>query len=291
MGNLPPVPSLMAAPRSLPRVPTDLLGEIWKTQTLPPVQEQQFQRDMIFAPGWRDWRRDFMRNVGGPPNTDPGGDYNYRLAWASGTDPGFHEPSNSYHGLSTAEMPPPFAPAPLKAGDHPTAWKEGFMNAFGFDPDTVPVDQWSALVSPAEERRPYPSEDAYFQANPNVGGMAAEDGRVVLNPYAPLSEDERRLVAANEAARLRMRSDSVGRPDFELTPEQAAYFASINNGRSYGSDQDIRETIIGRILSGDPSAGTTTPEQRAYARRISDPLEYAQQALYDATYRAPLDRR
>lgn len=124
------------------RVPMGLLGEIERTQALPQEHERRFQRDMYFSPGWRDWRRDFIRNVGESPNIDPGGDYNYRLAWATGTDPEYHAPSGSYHGMSSAEMPPPFKRAPLKATDHPTAWKEGFYRRFGFDPDAVPSDRW-----------------------------------------------------------------------------------------------------------------------------------------------------
>lgn len=110
---------------------------------LPDDKEAQFQRDLHFAPGWRDWRRDFMRDVGMAPNTDLGGDYNYRLAWATRADPQYHEPSDSYHGMSRTEMPPPYAPADLKAQDHPTMWKQQFMELFGFDPDAAEPGDWT----------------------------------------------------------------------------------------------------------------------------------------------------
>lgn len=102
---------------------------------LPPEQEQAFQRDMVFAPGWRQWRNDFIKHVGGPPNTDPGGDYNYRLAWMSGAAPQYHAPSDAYHGMSSAELPPYRDPVHLKQPDHPTMWKEAFYQKYGFDPD------------------------------------------------------------------------------------------------------------------------------------------------------------
>ena len=107
------------------------------SKPLPAAQEQQFQTDMQFGPGWSNWRRDFQRDVGQQPNTDPGGDYNYRAAWLSGAKPEFHEPSNSYHGMSSALVPPYADPVNLKAPDHPTMWKESFMQEHGFDPDAT----------------------------------------------------------------------------------------------------------------------------------------------------------
>jgi hypothetical protein len=111
---------------------------------------------------------------------------------------------------------------------------------------------------PAEMREPYPSENEYFKGHPETAGMAAEDNRVILNPYSKLSDAQRSSVVTNERARIGMRI-SGNRPNFEITPEQRAAFSG------YGSDQDIKETIAARIASGDPSAGNITPEQRAWA--------------------------
>ncbi len=107
------------------------------TQALPGGLEQQFQRDMIFAPGWRDWRRDFIKNVGGPPNTDPGGDYNYRLAWLAGATPELDPGTGEVHGFSSTALPPFKDAVNLKADNHPTMWKEDFMQQFGANPDLV----------------------------------------------------------------------------------------------------------------------------------------------------------
>ena len=152
------------------------------------------------------------------------------------------------------------------------------FGAFGMDPSLKRATLLPAAMNAAgerewavpqafEERPPYPSENEYFKANPHVGGMAAEDGRVVLNPFSSLTAAEKKAVAMNEGARLLMRGGSVPRPDFSLTPDQADFFATINKGSPYGSEQDIRETIAARILSGDQSAGNVTPEQVEYVRR------------------------
>jgi hypothetical protein len=98
--------------------------------------------------------------------------------------------------------------------------------------------------------------------------MATEDGLIILNPYSPLSPEEKRAVAMNEAARLKMRSGDVGRPNFEMTPDQRDFFQTIRRGSPYGAEQDIRETIVGRIISGDPSAGNVTQQQRDYAEKV-----------------------
>ncbi len=114
----------------------------------------------------------------------------------------------------------------------------------------------------------YPGEDEYFKANPNVGGMAAEDNQVIINPYSPLSDEEKNAIRTNETARLAMRN-GYARPTFELTPEQQESF------KNYSTDeQDQRETIIGRILSGDPSAKNVTPEQKKYAEELQKVLKF-----------------
>ena len=108
----------------------------------------------------------------------------------------------------------------------------------------------------------YPGEDKFFKENPNVGGMAAEDQSVILNPYSSLNDKEKQAIITNETARLAMRG-GYERPTFELTPEQKQSF------KNYSSNiQDQRETIVGRILSGDPSAGNVTTEQKKYAEGL-----------------------
>ena len=109
----------------------------------------------------------------------------------------------------------------------------------------------------------FPSEDEYFKANPNVAGMAADDDKVIINPYSKISEKEKEAVMLNEAARVHMRNKMIDAPNYDLTPEQAEKFGS------YSQDpNDIRQTIAARILSGDPSAGQPTQAQQEYVNRL-----------------------
>lgn len=109
----------------------------------------------------------------------------------------------------------------------------------------------------------FPGEDEYFKANPNVTGMAADDDKVILNPYSKISDKEKEAVMLNEAARVHMRKKLIDAPNYDLTPEQTEKFGS------YSKDiNDIRQTIAARILSGDPSAGQATPAQQEYVSRL-----------------------
>ena len=109
-------------------------------------------------------------------------------------------------------------------------------------------------------RKPYDSEDKYFRENPHVAGMAAEDGRIILNTYSGRSPEELEAVARNESARLYMRE--MGAPKIKLTKSQ------MDSMKGYGSEDDIRATILARIYSGDPSAGDATEEQRRYVEDV-----------------------
>jgi hypothetical protein len=116
----------------------------------------------------------------------------------------------------------------------------------------------------AQERDPYAMERGYFYANPHVAGMAAEDNAVVMNPYSQLSEPELNAVRMNESARINMRQQ--GYPDFDLTPEQNAYL----NTTEYRNApiQERNATIAARELSGDPTAGITTEQQKTFVKLL-----------------------
>lgn len=96
-----------------------------RARTLPPDQEKQYQVDMAFDPAIRDWRRGFIANVGGPPNTDTDPSFDYRKAWAAGDKPQMSADGTPHWGSAG------------KADNHPTRWKAEFMDKFGKDPDTV----------------------------------------------------------------------------------------------------------------------------------------------------------
>ena len=108
-------------------------------------------------------------------------------------------------------------------------------------------------------RNLFKSEDDYFRANPHVSGMAAEDNSIILNPYSRGVNFD--AVGRNEAARLWLRENKVV-PRFNLTPEQSAAF----KGSAYEKDDlAAKHSILGRIISEDPSAGMVTPMQRQWA--------------------------
>jgi hypothetical protein len=108
-----------------------------------------------------------------------------------------------------------------------------------------------------------PGEESYFKANPHVAGMAADDNKIIMNPFSTLKDNEKQAVMMNEAARVHMRSKLIDAPNYDLTPTQAEKFAK------YSQDpNDIKQTIAARILSGDPSAGDVTPAQQEYVSRL-----------------------
>ena len=117
-------------------------------------------------------------------------------------------------------------------------------------------------------RQPYQGEMDYFKANPTVTGMAAEDNRVILNPFSNLDPKQKQSVLLNEAARLWMRQNNIV-PEFNLTEQQKKAFANT----PYGDDElALKQSIVARILSGDPSALDVTPEQRSLAERIANEM-------------------
>ncbi len=109
----------------------------------------------------------------------------------------------------------------------------------------------------------FPGENDYFRKNPNVTGMAAEDNRIIMNPYSTLTDAEKQAVMMNEAARVHMRVGNFDAPRFALTPEQEKAFEGYS-----ANPVDRLSTVAARILSNDPSALTPTPEQTEYVQRL-----------------------
>jgi len=129
--------------------------------------------------------------------------------------------------------------------------------ASGSSQDSPPLLGPSFLGVP--QRGLYPGEDTFFRQNPNVGGMAADDDRVILNPHSSLSASQMHTVGRNEGARVAMRDGTVARPIFDLTPSQSLLFGG------YSPDlQDRRDTLAARAFTGDRSAGSLSAEQMDY---------------------------
>lgn len=133
------------------------------------------------------------------------------------------------------------------------------------------VDPYKDVTLPkgVKSRDLYEGEAKYFKANPEVAGMATEDGKVILNPYTGLTPKEYEAVAKNEGTRLAIRN-SKNKPMFVLTDTQK----KMLEGTTY-KNMDIeaqRATIAARLLSGDPSAGKATAEQLAYIKQIQEEM-------------------
>lgn len=117
-------------------------------------------------------------------------------------------------------------------------------------------------------REPYKTELEYFKSNPNVAGMMTEDEKVILNPFSPLSEQEKNSVYQNEAIRLHLKKNKY-QPEFELTKEQRKFF----KGTPYEKNEiAAKHSILSRILTGDPSVGNATEEQKQAAQLVSKQL-------------------
>lgn len=114
-------------------------------------------------------------------------------------------------------------------------------------------------------RDPYDSENEYFKKNPHVAGMATEDEKVIFNPYSNVIPKNSDSIYKNEASRIYMKKHNV-RPDYDVTEDQKKRF------HGYGSDQDVKETIVGRGISGDESSGELTPNQREFIKKLSNQM-------------------
>lgn len=108
----------------------DALGPPAKTQ-----DEADFQKTMTFDPAVLGWRQGFSRKYGEQPNlNDPS--YDYRAAIRSGARPAPYE-----HDAGAYHWPSSTGGMPLKAANHPTAWMETFMQAYGVDPHAASPEQ------------------------------------------------------------------------------------------------------------------------------------------------------
>lgn len=113
-------------------------------------------------------------------------------------------------------------------------------------------------------RKATQEEERWFRVNQNISGYASDDGCIVTNPFTVLSEKELEGVCINEAIRLFMREHEIN-PKIELTQLQSDSF----KGTAYeGMSDAARQTIIARIISGDPSALDCTAHQKKVADEI-----------------------
>jgi len=131
----------------------------------------------------------------------------------------------------------------------------------------------------APTRDPNSIEMEWFRQNPHIGGYAADDDRVVVNPYNRLSPVENEALIRNESARIFMRRNYSARPtaeSFPLTEEQRGYAYPVAQPPML-PEAALRETMAARVLTGDPSAGQTTPQQARFAEELAARMMMARQ--------------
>jgi hypothetical protein len=115
-------------------------------------------------------------------------------------------------------------------------------------------------------RRPSKDELTWFELNPDITGYASEDSCVVLNPFSKLTDAENASIVINEGVRLMMRALKLT-PSFQITSKQKKRFSNT----IYESNSiSLCETILARIIAGDPSAENPTELQLGYSQAISD---------------------
>jgi hypothetical protein len=116
-------------------------------------------------------------------------------------------------------------------------------------------------------RKPYPSEYQFFFQNAGVPGYAAPDNQVVFNPFTMMDPRMKQAIMANELARIAMRQGLIPPYRGGLTKQQTQ---TMNTTPYYqtASHQDRVNTVLARLLSGDPSAGKGSKKQREYVDRL-----------------------
>lgn len=113
-----------------------------------------------------------------------------------------------------------------------------------------------------QKRDPTDSELEFFKRT-DVPGYAADDNKIVMNP-APLPRINKDAVVENEAMRIYIRKNQPELP--ELTKEQEDILNKTDYYKS-ADDYTRRSTIMGRVVSGDPTAGKPTKEQKDTAMK------------------------
>lgn len=121
-----------------------------------------------------------------------------------------------------------------------------------------------------EVRKPFPGEDSFFKQRKEVAGMAAEDGKIVLNPYSANTPEQQKIVAQNEAMRLWMDQNKI-EPKFNVTPDQKKLFLNTEYGKPE-NELHLKRSILARIATGDPSAGIPTDMQKKWAEWLKNKL-------------------
>lgn len=157
----------------------DLGRAEWSHTKLSPQDEAKFQADMKASP----WYAEFQKRFGEAPDLSTNSNYDYRGAWKAGIQPqpdpyddnSLHWPSALPNGKE------------LKSPDHPTLWKEHFMQATGKNPDELGLNDTAAankwLAQNGKSALPVPTTGLHtLNGSPVTADKIARYGRLVNGP-------------------------------------------------------------------------------------------------------------
>lgn len=147
---------------------------------------------------------------------------------------------------------------PAPAGD--IAGSAGSDTMVGAGGEQPPI----SMPFGVKTRAPSQTEIEFFNRS-GIPGYASDDGFVVLSPSPPNGVNME-AIAKNEAARVFMRKNPKYAPRFDLTSEQRAFLDSTSYANA--TDEERAATIAARLFSGDPSAGSPTPEQEEFIKQL-----------------------
>ena len=111
-------------------------------------EETKFQQWIHSTP----WYSEYVQRYGEEPDFNTP-DYDYRGAWKSGVKPERSEIDGQYHWGSVR----PDTGEYLKSANHPTFWKQKFIEKNGYDPDKSPI---TLETKPKPEKKFYRKDEA-----------------------------------------------------------------------------------------------------------------------------------
>ena len=135
------------------------------------LENKEKHNEEAFQKGVRntEWFKEFVQEHGEEPNLNTP-HYNYRKAWAAGVRP---DHRSKYDGKLHWGSLNPETGEMLKSEDHPTAWKQHFMELYNVDPDSLDAETVKVLRE-KKKRIPQPKGRGFYQQGDFTKGMFSE---------------------------------------------------------------------------------------------------------------------
>ena len=136
------------------------------------LENKEKHNEEAFQKGVRntEWFKEFVQEHGEEPNLNTP-HYNYRKAWAAGVRP---DHRSKYDGKLHWGSLNPETGEMLKSEDHPTAWKQHFMELYNVDPDSLDAETVEVLREKKKKRIPQPKGRGFYQQGDFTKGMFSE---------------------------------------------------------------------------------------------------------------------